>query len=1267
MLRGDASGRIPFALVAVLLLMSAGLTAVYSAQLAREDTERRAEEARMAALVRVSDLVHEEVQEQAQRIALQAIAAGIDGTVNESRVRTVFRDGFADYVARHFPRVVRTIRVDVTEYGAAVHLLQGRTEDLVASNRSRTERFLGVDLVVPDTATEDRWAEVSRTAYEVVVGSVDYTLETEGTTLRRSLPLRTVVPLPAPLMQGALSRGARSGLGDVSGVGHTVKAIVATLVQYRVLSGYASAARPETTTRDVLTPRDVELAVNLALLLEQVRLFRTFDRDAADAADAARGPLPPIPADLAPSREDRSLAHLLDVYAANGTLDAVDLYAIWTGVDAQGLSVAAVLGQSLAAIGDQAQLKILDYLGLAPLLDFLSGATEFTLGLLEGFLGWLAGVPSRQAEYVRQYLSAVLGDTGVGTTFLGPTSVSLPARAYDVPAGSGTVQIGVPSHPFLVPFGTLDLLSSRYNALWEEYFPALNASMGLLGESLRTLTNDVSRRIAESVVLAGLLPESATGPIDPKDDRSLLAVLGDRLSDAVDDAIEWVRSDPGAIESLMASLWSRLRTVLVGLVDFLCASYTTRLVDEPATLASARVAIGDDLWTRAQGDPDFPSLDDAQRATLRTLIGNDVAASGWAESALRERRSLDEFRWRSAIDLSQNASFREGLVMAAVGSAGWLVLAEDMVDAVLREIASAMEVAGLRAVRETRLGGFVASDPANPGMRREERFRVVQSPSFVRSGADLGIRIEDPALIVMTDSSPNVHFTAPFELSRRPFSSQWDVRISGTVRVRLETVDRVIVGPDGLEPAALEAPWPLDIGFGVGAHSGWNLTGVSYRSSRTFAGDLWNKVVEFLGFLWDLLSKVVKWILDLLGKVVQVLLDLFEPLLSFVNRIVQLVGEFLSWVVELLRSLVVYVVDFIGLVVDAVERIAPEGLTVTIPLYGLVFRVTMNGKNGRDLTLDLHTAIGDASVEVIHLAEAGLVPSIPGATHDIVTTWNLAVGPLDLDAGFDPLRAKLHEMFEGTVSWVGSWTAELEGGVVEPLFAWDRSVSFGPFPTPLGLASVTIGVEVILTTEPVSFALDEVLIGCFEEAELTSWDALPEYGSRVAECVAGRVRALLDEVAAGLVEASLYVDVAFGVGAADVGVRLAFVADGEILRAILDWLVRNLEAFFHNALHPLAPVDYADFPGGALEHLWVRFELFFRAGVPGWIRDIVSVNLSVTLAASIEANLAAFGALLGKSWGAWEVRFGIYFEVAIGDGTAAILDVWLIRGTLRAY
>src|SRR5437867_13373125 len=76
MLRADASGRVPFALVAVLILMSAGLCAMYAAKLAREQDADRAQEAPLAALRRVADDGDGVVLVQAQHLAVAAVGGG---------------------------------------------------------------------------------------------------------------------------------------------------------------------------------------------------------------------------------------------------------------------------------------------------------------------------------------------------------------------------------------------------------------------------------------------------------------------------------------------------------------------------------------------------------------------------------------------------------------------------------------------------------------------------------------------------------------------------------------------------------------------------------------------------------------------------------------------------------------------------------------------------------------------------------------------------------------------------------------------------------------------------------------------------------------------------------------------------------------------------------------------------------------------------------------------------------------------------------------
>src|SRR5437867_3013056 len=120
MLRADASGRVPFALVAVLLLMSAGLCAMYAAKLAREQDADRAQEARLAALRQVADEVHREVLVQAQYLGIEAIGEGSRSILNETRVAAEFQGRFAEYMASHFPRVVRGVAVRVTDFDARI-------------------------------------------------------------------------------------------------------------------------------------------------------------------------------------------------------------------------------------------------------------------------------------------------------------------------------------------------------------------------------------------------------------------------------------------------------------------------------------------------------------------------------------------------------------------------------------------------------------------------------------------------------------------------------------------------------------------------------------------------------------------------------------------------------------------------------------------------------------------------------------------------------------------------------------------------------------------------------------------------------------------------------------------------------------------------------------------------------------------------------------------------------------------------------------------
>ena len=1283
MLRGDATGRVPFSLVAVLLLVSAGLSALYTAQVTWQDATRRAHEARLAALGQVGELIHEEVEAQARQIGVRAIASGIEGVVNESRIASAFRTGFADYIAYHFPRVVRGVEVRVTDFGARIHLVTRSMVDAVPSNATHLERYGDTTLEVPDFEAPDAMVETERLADYGIAGFVNYSLALDGAVVSRSLPLAARVPVPAPLIAMKLAQATRAGLGDVSGIGRTVKAIVANVVQFRVLSGWASPAKPGTTTANVLTVDDVAFAVNLALLLEEVRLFRGYDRDAAAAMDLSRGTLPPIPDGLPPPAPMRTLDRLLEAYAANGTIDAVDLHALYTGLDAHGLSMAAVLAQTIAGIADQVALKILDYLGLMPLVDFLYELASAIGEAFDGFLRWVSGQPSKQVEYIHQYLKAVFVDTGVGTRFLGPTPTSIPERTYAVTNGSGSVSITVPAHAYLVPFPAKDLLSRDYDPFWQAYFLEFRTSLERVDGSLRGFVNDLSARVATNAVLAGLLPGSASGPVDPKDNRTFLAVLAERVDRAVDDAVAWVRSDPNAVQTLMTNLWEAVRGVLSNLVENLIATYDG-LANASAVVADGSVAIAEDSYTRAIADPDFAALNSSQRAALRALIDADVTANAWAASVFQRRKQEDADRWRAAVSVADRERLRTQLLAAVLGAGGALILAQDSIDGLLAEARQAQDMASMRAVHRTQLGPFTVGDGA---AARETQFVVHHFPRLlspqpwverasIREG-DLRIEVVDPATVPLTSATPNVHYTDPGNVSHRPFTTEWRVRILGAVSLRVETADRVLLGEEGLEPVVLEDVWPMNITFSVPAYSGWNLADVAYHASNTFGEDLWRWIHGFLEEAWEALRPIMDGILDGIRQVLRFVMDLLRPLLEFAQQVVEFLTKLFVWQVELLQKVVLGLINVAGMFVDWVASLLGPA-EFRIHALGADVSVASGVRPGHDL--EVVAAVGPirAGFTIVDLVDAGL-PQRDGNRYDALVSWDVTLGPYAMHMGFDPLLAvNAEHVFEGRASWEGAWAMDLAGPSVSSSFVVGAAFPFEVVVPPFGTVVVTLGVEARFAQEPRTL-LEEILEQSFLEAlddvggEPDTWEGLRDFLVHFARRTLESAIEALEEA----FEAALYVEVhGKAAGVAGVGLRLTFLAEGIAIRALVEWLVRNLIAFFGGGFNPLAPADYGSLLRAAAENTWVGAQGYFVIEPPKFVQVLLPIEGRLEVGASIRANVAAIGTVFGQDWGVWQVEFDAYLFASIGRlGPEAQLpfvhfgEEWrvsLLRGTMHA-
>jgi len=170
-----------------------------------------------------------------------------------------------------------------------------------------------------------------------------------------------IIPDISPYIETRLTELDANGQSEFSDIGRLVRYMLTTLVRYRAFLGIGSG--PYDTEKDLLNEGDVELAVNIAVLLEEARLFGTYDREAVDAVDhyfyqatdpeEHMGELawePYNPTGMRPwgsaekknyaryqnklvQGEERTLGSLFENYVKEGVVDPADVFALYLNID----------------------------------------------------------------------------------------------------------------------------------------------------------------------------------------------------------------------------------------------------------------------------------------------------------------------------------------------------------------------------------------------------------------------------------------------------------------------------------------------------------------------------------------------------------------------------------------------------------------------------------------------------------------------------------------------------------------------------------------------------------------------------------------------------------------------------------------------------------------------------------------------------------------------------------------------------------------------
>jgi hypothetical protein len=619
-IRDNNNARVSFAVVGVLILIIGSFSAAYLASVNMEHTNSQIEESHLRKMRNVASLIHEEIKTQAYYKAQGAIYTANQVLYDQSKIMPLFNETFADYVTQNFPRKEGNLEIKIGNYTTGIFFDTLKTIDIVPSNKPQDIVLKGKGKEVKSKTVESESAgienETSMISYYSLSGQINYTIyDTKSSRfLKKEMHFEKRMESIYPLLHSKLTVFDASANSVMAPIPRTIKYILTTLAQYRVLMGYgmeklsgAVLDIPQKDSQSILTKHDIELALNLAVLLETARLFRTYDKEALSEIDENVRSWNDEEYSLV-KRND--MEDLVKNYINNKTIDAADIIALYIGLDIREIEIEAIFAQALFAMADQFMLKYLDYFHLMDALDvvffgvqFLTREIERLTGTVDDIFGFLTQKSQeddnlkRLKDWVRKTLTKSAGL--LSTEIMHNTSIYVSEIGYQVTltqAGEcvhledtdnnastpdeevvypwsieGNYEVLIGSESYDINFLKKDILRDEVLKLW--YDP--NSESDFYDLKFKETTNDIfislktaiKLVIAEVVALLGNMVELDLTPykffsrpenLNPKDNVSLLEEVKEKVNQAISAIKIYFSGDAGK---------ERLRSVLVQLLD----------------------------------------------------------------------------------------------------------------------------------------------------------------------------------------------------------------------------------------------------------------------------------------------------------------------------------------------------------------------------------------------------------------------------------------------------------------------------------------------------------------------------------------------------------------------------------------------------------------------------------------------------------------------------------------------------------------------------
>lgn len=903
-------------------------------------------------------------------------------------------------------------------------MISKTVQDYISACYPRKIDGLDANLTIKNFSTSlssrmDARSPGSPFAGAVIVGiELELFLRDESTVYRTTLCLSKEVESPSLFLSSKLDHvnySASPG-GDI---GHMVRSILSQLVQLRVLQGGASPDDWKAgAMAELLTADDVERAVNLALVLQEVSDFGTTDASSWE--------------ELKRRSPGGNLGMESDWFCA--AVDPFKTFILLEGGGAEGgVNLRDYALQTLYSMIDQMVVRFLEYSQLIDLAEGMVKAGRTLDNGWQSFLEFMTGVNPRYEEAIDR-VAGILDGIDVPYAawkelFSGDRDISfLPNPStvplYDSSGAKAQAQIG--TVPFDMDLPTVSILNS---SAWVEFGDIISGNALTVGDAVESILMDLCHKIADAVP-----PETVCG--------SMLSTESyiQNMLDSIESHLNCIRED--AVSSVDVVAPNQCGGGLAILREFINDHWNSLFPFKEAW-RSGRAALPDLLADTAviSNPTSMPSYW-KQQVAAAVSSSLDGCLSAWVRSLeISINRTADAIKDLILMCIDNRFSSQGQTSSPMYGTiTKWISdgIPFEMMTAGLRCQTKVLSRQIQNMSEEFQLNETVGAVPSKllllqdafAAKSNESKAlfpRLLQSPAYLNAmdltpSQSFSVdNVDCSGRLVVSILRPDgeeqfraksTHYTGLDIASSFPYETNWIVLARGEAK---------LTAADGFNPGSIACrEIHIDLAIPLTAVSGWPLADVEYETSNNLIGDALALLDEVKGKVWEFVSPVIAAHQKAINILMDSLSDLSKYLSGFAEQVAKAFNAFGDFLVSTclkilekvrdspLWNLFRFYVDTLG-TVEVRFNYGPATIIVSCSLPDLLFRKAK----------DLMRIVVVLNLPKMKVSLGFRIAELSNGMPDLIVNSTVLVGDLKLEMRLDPLMMVRDHLIEIKGNWRG--------------------------------------------------------------------------------------------------------------------------------------------------------------------------------------------------------------------------------------------------------